>query len=237
MHKQIFLPLWLAGITMTAVALHAETMERTISVTGQGTATAPPDMATIRSGVVTQGKTAGEALQANNGAMQQLMQKLKDFHIADKDIQTSNFQVSPLYQRDPDARRSEPRISGYQVSNQVAIHIRNLPELGKLLDALVSVGSNQISQIGFGMGDPTGLLNEARNAAIADARSRAQLYAQAAGVSVGQVLAISEQAAHIPRPQFMAGARMAEAASVPIATGEQEVQATINVVYELKQRD
>jgi uncharacterized protein YggE len=205
---------------------------RTISVTGRGLATAPPDMATIQTGVVTQAPTASEALAGNNRAMERVLQLLKDKGIASKDIQTSNFNVSPDYRRDPRGR-TEPEIVGYRVTNQVQVRVRNLPELGGVLDALVQAGSNQISGVSFGIDDPRGLLDQARNRAVKDARSRAELYAQAAGVQVGAVISISEQTAVTPRPQYFARAMAEDASAVPVATGEQELQATVSMVFAL----
>jgi uncharacterized protein YggE len=111
--------------------------------------------------------------------------------------------------------------------------------LGKVLDALVQVGSNQISGISFGIDDPTGVLNQARSRAIADAKMRAQLYAQAAGVRVGKVLTIRESSVPMPRPQNLALGFAAEArsAAVPVATGEQELSASVTVVFELEDLD
>jgi uncharacterized protein YggE len=119
----------------------------------------------------------------------------------------------------------------------VQVKIRNLAWLGQALDALVSAGSNQVSGISFGIGDPTGILQEARNRAIRDAKSRADVYAQAAGVAVGEVRQISERPIEPPRPMHVGAEFRAAAASVPIATGEQEYRVTINVVYELLTRE
>ena len=155
--------------------------------------------------------------------------------IAKKDLQTSNFGVYPEYRR-PQQRREDggTKITGYRVTNNVSVRVRDLARLGEILDALVSAGSNQVSGVNFGIADSTATSNEARKSAIADARSRADLYAQAMGVKVGKVISISEQSVNLPRPMFqsrMAVSAMAD--SVPIATGEQDVSATINVVYEL----
>ena len=209
----------------------AEPLQPTIVVTGHGKATAPPDMATIQTGVITQAATAQQALQANNQAMQQLLSVLKQNQIADKDLQTSQFDLSPQYKTDERGR--DPQIVGYRAANQVRVRVRNLPRLGQVLDALVSAGSNQLNGISFEIDDPTGVLNQARNRAIADARSRAELYAQAAGVRVGKVISISEQSVPVPGP-FPARAMMAEAAAVPVAAGEQELSATIQMVFELQ---
>ena len=216
-------------IAICTTAIADQSLPRTISVTGNGSATSPPDMATINTGVVTQGKNAADAMKANNEIMAKLMAALKAQKIPAKDIQTSDFSVSPQYSRD-DRGRTQQEIVGYRVSNQVRVVIRNLPELGTVLDTLVSTGSNRVSGISFGITDSDGILNEARNNAIADARSKAKLYAQALGIKVGKVVSVSESSVIAPRPQFFARAAMADSA-VPIASGEQELTATIDVVF------
>lgn len=116
------------------------------------------------------------------------------------------------------------------------MRVRALADLGKVLDALVEAGSSQVSGISFGVDDPTGILNQARSRAVRDAQSRAEVYAQAAGVRVGRVQQISEQPVAVPRPVQVGFAR-AEAAAVPIATGEQEFRVTVHVVFELADND
>lgn len=220
--------------TSLAMADENEKLLRTINVSGLGKATSPPDMATIYTGVITQSPTAGEALAANNQAMDNLQRVLEEHQIAAKDIQTSNFNVQPDYERGPRGQ-TKPKIVSYRVTNQVQVRVRNLPGLGKVLDALVKAGSNQMSGIRFGIDDPTGVLNQARNRAISDARARAELYAQAAGVRVGKVITISEQTAHVPQPRMMGRAmEMAPASSVPVAAGEQELQAAIQMTFSLE---
>jgi uncharacterized protein YggE len=176
--------------------------------------------------------TAQESLAANNRAMESVMRVLRGKNIEDKDIQTSGFSVYPEHRRDDRGRSTE--IAGYRVSNQVSVRVRNLSRVGEILDALVQAGSNTISGVSFGIDQPNAVLNVARKSAIDDARGRAELYAQATGTKVGKILSISEQAIDVPRPQFQGRAMMMEAASsVPVATGEQELSATIHVVYEL----
>ncbi len=226
----------LLPLMLSASAALADEAQRTISVSGQGKATAPPDLATINTGVVTQASTASEALAANNEAMQRILDVLKLERIAAKDVQTSRFDVRPEYKRDNRGRTS-PQVVGYRVTNQVRVRVRNLPDLGDVLDALVDAGSNQVSGIRFEIDDPTGVLNQARNRAVADARSRANLYAHAAGVRVGKVLSISEQAVQLPRPQFFARSAEAATAGVPVATGEQQLQATVHMVFAISDED
>lgn len=223
--------------TMVGTSI-ANEIPRTITVTGQGKAASPPDMATINSGVATTAATAKEALAANNVAMEKLMEVLKSRGIESKDIQTSGFGVYPEYaRRNPGQRGSnnEARITGYRVNNNVTVRVRNLPRLGEILDALVDSGSNRISGVSFSISEPRAIQNKARMDAVDDARGRAELYAQATGARVGKVIAISEQPIRRPQPAF--GARMAMvsevASSVPVATGEQQVSATVNVIYEL----
>ena len=234
-HLKIVLFL-VATLLMVAQADAAQDeFRRTISVTGQGKAAAPPDMAFIQTGVVTTGQTAAEALSGNNEAMDTILGALKTFNIAPKDIQTSSFNVSPEYERDERGRR-QPEIIGYRVTNQAGVKVSNLTDLGKILDALVQAGSNQVSGVSFGVDDPTGLLNQARKLAIADARSRAERYAQAAGVRLGKVLTISEQPIEFPRPGHFAPSLAREAvSSVPVATGEQEFRVLIYMVFDLEE--
>lgn len=224
-------------LTLCPLSLLAAESElpRTITVSGQGKAGTPPDMATIRTGVATTAPTAKEALAANNRAMEKVMGVLKNRNIASKDIQTSGFSVYPEYRRQNGPRTErKSEIIGYRVSNNVSVKVRNLPRLGEILDGLVQAGSNQVSGVTFGIADPRAITNSARKNAIDDARGRAELYAQATGVKVGKVISISEQAIQPPRPMFQARMAMAEMAdSVPMATGEQQVTASVNVMYEL----
>jgi uncharacterized protein len=222
----------LLAVSIGQICAEEHEPARAIRVTGEGTVAAPPDMATIHTGVVTQADTAKAALKQNNEAAAKLLQTLKQQGVAEKDIQTSSFNVSPLHRQD-DRGRQLPEIVGYRVQNQLRVRLRNLPKLGEVLDALVQAGSNQVSGISFGVDDPGGILDQARSRAVRDAKNRAGVYAQAAGVEVGQVRQISEQPLAIPRPMEWGFAR-ADAAAVPIATGEQEFQVTVHVIYELK---
>jgi uncharacterized protein YggE len=195
-------------------------------------------MATVVVGVVSQAETAASALEQNNKSMQSVMDVLEKHGIAKKDIQTSGLNVSPVYNHNQERTRDRPEVEivAYRVQNQVRLRVRKLPELGKILDALVKAGSNQISGISFGVDDETGLLNQARSRAVRDAKSRADVLAQAAGVGVGPVRQISETSFMIPQPHHMEMSfqAMDRAAQIPIATGEQEFQVTVQVVFALK---
>jgi uncharacterized protein YggE len=214
-------------------AQEAGKIAEVISVNGEGEANAAPDMAMVSTGVVTQAESAKAALDENNAAMQKILASLKQHGIAGKDTQTTSFHVSPVYKQSPESV-TKPEVVAYQVQNQVQVRVRNLASLGEVLDALVQAGSNQISGISFGIGDPTGILNEARSRAIRDAKTRADVYAQAAGGAVGEVRQISEPQIDQPRPMFAAAQARGFAGSVPIATGEQEYHVTVRVVYALQ---
>ena len=205
--------------------------KRTIVVNGQGKVSYPPDIAIIQTGVVTHRAAAADALSVNSEVMNQITNVLKTFRIASKDIRTSGINVRPNYKRNERSGR-ETEIAGYQVTNQLSVKVHNLEDLGKILDALVQAGSNQISGISFGIDNSESVLTTARNLAIKDARSRAELYALAAGVCLGEVLSISEGPLAFPQPMHFGRILAAESdASVPVSPGELEFQVNINMSF------
>lgn len=222
------------AIMLLNPVLADDEVARTITVTGEGTVSAAPDRATISTGVTTQAETAAEALEQNNAAMSQVMDVLRQNDVAEKDIQTSQFNISPVYEQTEDRRQRTDRIVGYRVDNQVAVDVRNIADVGTILDALVQAGSNQISGIQFGVENDEGLLNEARSKAVRKAKSHAEVLAQAAGVKVGPVRMISEYTVGRPQPHRMEMQMMSRDASrVPVASGEQDYTVTVQIVYDL----
>jgi uncharacterized protein YggE len=210
-------------------------LPRIVSVSGLGEVKSPPDMATISSGVVSEAVSAKDALAKNNAAMAAVIAALKNAGISEDDIQTSGFSVQPKYPP-YQPNQTTNRIIGYTVSNNVTAQVKNLKTLGSILDTLVQSGSNQVSGITFGIDDPKKVLDEARKKAVADARAKAELYAEAAGVSLGSVIQISEQTAITPPMPMMRMAVEAAAAdaSVPIAAGQQTVSATVSITYAIQ---
>jgi len=211
----------------------------TISIEGRGEVMAAPDMAQINSGVTTQGATAREALDANTAAMAELIAELKAAGIEARDIQTSGFSVNPNYvytdERDANGYTLPPKINGYQVSNTVTVTVRALDTLGTILDKSVTVGANTINGVTFAVADPSALYDEARKAAFADARAKAELYATAAGGTLDDIQSISEtQGYNQPQPYPMyARADMAASAPVPVEAGELGFAINVNVQWEL----
>lgn len=204
----------------------------TVSVSGEGVVSVAPDMATVTVGVVTQASDAATALAANNDAMAALAKVLDRFDIAERDRRTSNFNVSPRYERRPDDSRP-PRITSYEVSNNLSIRYRKIDRLGDLLDAVVKSGSNRIYGLVFGNADEGERRDEARKLAVADARHRAELYAEAAGLTLGKVLSITEAGAPQPR-SMLRTVTFADSAAVPISAGENEIREVVQVVFELE---
>ena len=209
---------------------------RVISVSGTGEVQARPDNARVTAGVVTEDKDARAALSANSAAMTKLFKSLKDMGIADRDMQTRNFSISPRYapynRAQPDR---ENRLIGYRVSNSVVVRVRDIASLGRLLDSLAGAGANQISGISFFVADAQNLTDEARRRAIADAKRKAELYATESGAKVKRVLTIGESGARpVPRPVFRAMGAKDSAEAVPVAAGEQTIRASVSVTYELE---
>jgi uncharacterized protein YggE len=202
----------------------------TVTVSGAGTVTAPPDMAEITAGVVTQAPTAAQALATNSQAMERLLQALGGLGVASRDIQTTSISVSPQRRSSKDGQ--PPEIVGYEVTNQVRVKVRELGRLGRVLDQQVGQGANLVYGIHFGLQEPAPLLDEARKRAMADARRKAELYAAAASLKVGRVVAMQEAGAALPRPEM--APRMMMSAAVPVAAGEQEIQASVTVTFTLE---
>jgi len=211
-----------------------------LTVSAEGRSTRTPDLAVFNAGVTTQGKTAGAALTENAARMNAVISALKKQGIADRDIQTSNLSVNPVYgeqKRLPDGTvTQEPIIIAYQATNQVSVRQRKIDQFGKVIDTLVAAGANQVNGPSFQLEDADSALDEARVAAMKKARARADLYARASGLRVVRVLTISESGGWAPQPQVMfarAKMEMADAAPSPVAAGELQMNANVTVSYEL----
>lgn len=227
-----------------AVALASPVLAAgSMQLTGHGEVMASPDTAYVTSGVTSQGNTAKLALDANTADMGKLIETLKAAGIKGADIQTSGFSVNPNYvysdQKDANGYQLPPKIVGYTVTNQVTVHVRDLKSLGGVLDQSVQVGANTINGINFAVEDPSALYAEARKAAFADAKAKAELYAKAAGAEVGALKLISEQQGYNPPPQpymVKAMAAMADRASpVPVEAGQLTFSIDVNVNWDLEE--
>jgi len=221
--------LCLAAVALATPAFANDVPPPSITVTGTGRVSAPPDMAQISAGVVSEAPRASDAVKANSAAMQKVLAALDAAGIDRKHVQTSRFDVSPVYSESPPGRRT-PVITGYRAANQVSVEVHDVDKVGAVLDALVAAGANDLGSISFGVAEPAPLLDEARKKAIADARRKAQLYAAEAGVALGRVTQIEEGGAGVPRPvPYM---RMeAAAAPPPVAPGQLDLSADVTVTF------
>ena len=215
---------------VSALAADDIAARRSITVSATGLVAVEPDQARISSGVTTEGETAKEALAENSATMKKLIDGLKAAGVAAKDFQTSQLSVSPRYTRPREGETQ--RIDGYSVTNQVEITARDLDKLGEVLDALVRLGANQMGGLTFGVSEAETLRDDARKEAVANARRRAELYAQAAGVELGEVLKIDEGGESGPPPMPMARAMKME--SVPIERGTETLSASVTITWALK---
>lgn len=232
----------LAVLAAAAVppAAHAQTptyalAEGTLlSVSAEGKSEARPDMATISLGVTTEGQTAAAALGENSRRMTALTQALRRAGVAERDIQTSNVSVYPqqVY-----GEGQAPRITGYQANNSVTAKVRNIDNTGRVIDAAVSAGGNTVNGVSFSHADPDAQLDVARRNAIAEARRRAELYANALGMRVQRIVAVNEGGGYA-QPIIVTAERMAAqdgaAPPPPIAPGEIETRVNVNVTFELR---
>ena len=206
--------------------------ETTITLTGKGTVDHAPDVAMISLGVQVEAKTAAEAMTQQAEKMNGVFAAVKAAGIADRDMQTGQLSLNPVYEYPNNAR---PRLTGYQASNQLNIKVRKLDQLGKTLDAVVKGGGNTINGVSFSIDKPEQFQDDARVSAIKDAAARAELYAKAVGYKVKRIVTISEQD-YFPQPVPMMAMRMQQdqtAASTPVAAGEVTLTQTVNVVFEL----
>jgi uncharacterized protein YggE len=203
----------------------------TISVTGEGHVTVVPDLASVSLGVMTIGATAGEALAANSAALAGVMERLTAAGIEARDIQTSNLSLNPNYMASDSM--SAPRIQNYTASNMVTVVVRKLDMTGAVLDAAVKDGANTLNGLSFGLADERPLQDQARVLAVADAKARASLLAEAAGVTLGPILSITEGGSYQPpQPMFRMAA---ESAAPPVSGGTLDISASVTMVWTLAQ--
>jgi uncharacterized protein YggE len=201
-----------------------------IVVSGEGSVSVAPDHAQFTGGVTTRGRTVKETTDVNSKVMVAVMAALAQSGIAQTDIQTSRFSIQPVYASAGPS--NEPKLSGYSVSNQVHVKIREIGKVGDVLDRLVAAGVTDVGSIAFLVADPSQALDQAREAALADARRKAEVYARAAGLRLGQVQWITEDAGSTPAPLRLQRAA-APAAAVPIAAGEDVLRAKVTVGFDI----
>ena len=228
-HRNSFAVAVAAAAWLAAPAL-AQVPPPAISVSGEATVSVAPDQAQIDAGVSSEAKTAREASEANNAAMGKVLLALKGAGIEEKDYQTARLSLQPQYAQN---RTGPSAVTGYRASNRVSIKLRDVTKVANVIDTLVGAGANEIGGIHFVVSQASKLLDEARDKAVADARRKAEIYAKAAGVTLGEPLSISEEGAAAPVFRGKVAAPMA--LNAPVAPGEETLSVTVNVSWAIKQ--
>jgi uncharacterized protein len=221
----------LAGATFAMPARADDQPPSFISVTGEARISVPPDLAQIDAGVTSEAKTAREASDANNAAMGKVLLGLKGAGIDEKDYQTSRLSLQPQYSSAKSGLAAT--VVGYRAGNRVTIRLRDVTKVASVIDTLVTAGANEIGGINFMVSQASKLLDDARGQAVADARRKAEIYAKAAGVTLGAPLSISEEGAAQPLFRARMAAPMA-AAPTPVAQGEETLSITVGMTWAIK---
>ena len=227
------------GLVVAATLLAAPALAQTmppsaISVTGEANVSVAPDQAQIDGGVTSDAKTAREASEANNAAMGKVLLALKGAGIEEKDYQTSRLSLQPQFAT-PSKVTERAGIVSFRASNRVTVRIRDVTKVANVIDVLVGAGANEIGGINFTVTQASKVLDEAREKAIADARRKAEIYAKAAGVTLGEPISISEEGA--PSPVFRGKMAAPMAAGAPVAQGEETLSVTVSVTWAIKARE
>jgi uncharacterized protein YggE len=223
---------------LLAAAAQAQTPEpksvaqARVVVIGEGSVTVAPDYARIRSGVSTNAKTVKEASDSNAKLMASVIATLVDAGIAKKDIQTSEFSIAPVYVSSTPP--GGPKLSGYRVSNKVNVTIHEISQVGEILDRLVKAGATDAESIAFLISDREKALDQAREAAIANARHKADLYAHASGLNLGHVAWITEGSDFEPLASMQSRMKLASTPP-PIESGEDTITARVMVGFDIAQ--
>ena len=206
--------------------------EHTISVSGTGKVVVSPDIADLRLGVSVTKPTVKAARTAAAESMTRVIAALKKLGIADADLQTTGLSLQPVYTYPPNGQA--PKLTGYMLSNAVAVTIRDLDKIGDAIDDALAAGATTLDGVTFRVEDPARAEQQAREEAMAQAKSKAETLASAAGVRITGVSSISETSAPVPYPVYYGGEKGAGGAldvSTPIQTGTNEVVVTVAVVY------
>jgi uncharacterized protein YggE len=222
------------GSTTTHVENTGSNQPTGISVTGEGKATGKPDVAIITLGVSRLADTVDAARNGAAASLDAMIKSMTDNGVSKDDIQTQQFNISPEY----DYRNGKQTLKGFRVTNVVTAKLREIDKTSKVVDDAVTAGGNdtQIQSVAFTIDNPDDLKKQAREAAIADAKAKAQTLASATGVSVGDPISISETATNIPitYDRALSGAAPEAAPATPIEPGTQDVTINVSVTWAIK---
>ncbi|WP_327186210.1 SIMPL domain-containing protein [Streptomyces sp. NBC_01334] len=204
----------------------------TVTVTGEGSASAPPDLAVVGAGVEASAKTSQSALDAQNKAAAALLAAVRAQGVADRDIRTESISLDAVY----DHTGGTARLTGYQATQSFSVKVREVTKVGAVVQAVTDAtgDAGRIGFVAFDVSDPAPLRAVAREAAHADAHAKAEQYARLSGRRLGRLVSLSEDASSSPRPApSAADTPGAGLGGVPVAPGEIRATATVTAVYEL----
>lgn len=206
-----------------------------ISVRGMGIVSARPDMLTVQIGVLVENASLADAQWDANTRIDAAMKLLTEGGVADRDISTARLAVEPIIVYE---NNKPPRQTGYRVTNILNVKLRDISKSGKLIDSVVAAGVNKVQSLNFSFSDPAALLKQARDAAMSDAKAKAQQFATQGSVGLGLPIVIQDAGANtLPKsntPFFDASNAGAMPPTTPINPGEQEVKVEVSVLYAIK---
>jgi uncharacterized protein YggE len=230
MRPQIPAALLLCALAAPVAAQDTGT-DAALTVSGTGEVAVAPDMARISLGVLAQAETAADAVRAMSADMEKVLASLTAAGIDAKDVQTGALRVD--VQQTYDEATQSARVTGYTAVTDVNVNVMDLATLGQTLDAVVQDGANQMNGLSFDLKDRKPALDEARRAAVADAMDKAQLYAQAAAVTLGPITMLTEGGNIGTPPQPLMRMAMDSAEKVPVAAGQITIDANVTITYGL----
>lgn len=212
-----------------------EPSEATLSLSATGSVSVAPDQARITAGVVSRADTAAEAVRENARKMQGVFTALRQAGVAENDLQTARLNVNPVYANQPSRSGGdyqEPRITGYEASNQVSALLREIDGVGAAIDAVFEAGANSLDGVEFLSSEAESARNEARREAVAELMELRDLYAEAAGFTVVRLVTFSESGGARPMPMAMARMESMDA-STPVAPGELSIQVNVSASWQI----
>lgn len=209
----------------------------TITLDGEGKVTARPDVAQIQLGVVTEGLTVKDIQQKNTDKMNAIIAAIKAMDIQPADIQTQDYNLSPKY----DWTSGKQVLTGYTVTQNVMVKVRNLDKVGDVIAKAGELGANQVGDVSFVIDDPKALQAQARDKAIDNAKAKADELAKKLGLNVARVVSFSESngSVVVPQPYMMMDKAMAAGSNAaPVApqieAGSQDVISNVSVTFEVR---
>ena len=236
MRIAIIAALMIGAATLPSAAFAEPAITQTIAgtrldINATGEVARVPDVAVISAGVVSRSNSANGALQETANRMQRVLAALRRAGVQDRDVQTSNVNLSPEYKYE---NNQPPQLVGYSATNNVTIRFRDIRNSGAILDALVAQGANQINGPSLTIDKPEAALDEARAKAVSAGRARAEKYARSLGMRIARLVAVNESGGNFPSPPMPMFARAERDSSTPIEPGEQKLQVTLAMTFELQ---